>query len=198
MSRARPRRSVQQIHRFGPFFQHNPRSAFRAPAAKIRVHRKPPGYLTTGGGARTALNETRRLTAPPANSFSPSPLYGFADSVQYSGIPREGRAISYPRNQTDPVGRRTYPQISGCNEIQLVGLNRLGIRATRPGFTGKPVLAEIAQSTRFTDSTRCPASQIGPLLNICQIFASCRTPPTGKSAIAQPAGNNQEEMISNA
>jgi hypothetical protein len=66
MPRARANRSVPQEHRVRPFFQYNPRGAFRASAAKIRVHRRPPAASGNNRIVRHALiatNEVRRITA---------------------------------------------------------------------------------------------------------------------------------------
>jgi hypothetical protein len=108
-----PHRPMQQIHGLGPFFQYNARGAFRTAAAKIGVHRKPPRYPARNGGGIAAMNETRRLPASPASASAPSPLYVFADSIQYSGTLRERHASSYPRSRRIPNGRQTYLQVSG-------------------------------------------------------------------------------------
>src|SRR5271154_1943722 len=97
MPRARPRRAMEQIHGLRPLFQHNARGAFGAAATKIGVHRKPPRVSGNKRrrADRTAMNETRRMPVLPASASAPSPLYVFADSIQYSGTPRGGRVISY-------------------------------------------------------------------------------------------------------
>src|SRR5580698_7203027 len=98
MARMRPHRPVQQIHGLGPFFQHNPRGAFCAPAAKIRVHRRPPRTkeysVTIGGRALVGVNETSQFRVCQRATIAPVPLYVFAKSIQYSGNPRSWRAIA--------------------------------------------------------------------------------------------------------
>jgi hypothetical protein len=68
--RARPHRSMQQIHGLRPFFQYNPRSAFRASAAKIRVHRKPP--RVSGDERGPALSATKKAGRLPRSKESAS------------------------------------------------------------------------------------------------------------------------------
>jgi len=54
----RPQRPMQQIHGLRPFFQHNACGAFRASAAKIRVHHMPPKVIAKSGAtlSRQELN----------------------------------------------------------------------------------------------------------------------------------------------
>ena len=98
MPGTRPYRPVQQIHGLRPFFQHNPRGAFRASAANIGVHRGPPtasGNNRIGRHARIATNQVRRITASQTTVSGPFPLYVFANSIQYSGTLRASGRIAY-------------------------------------------------------------------------------------------------------
>ena len=70
--RARPHRSMQQIHGLRPFFQYDPRGAFRASAAKIRVHRKPP--RVSGDKRGPALSATKKAGRLPRSKESASEL----------------------------------------------------------------------------------------------------------------------------
>jgi len=54
-------RPMQQIHGLRPFFQYNPRGAFRASAANIGVHRRPP---TVSGNNRIGWHALIEPTKP--------------------------------------------------------------------------------------------------------------------------------------
>lgn len=58
---ARPYRPMQQIHGLRPFFQDNPRGAFRASAANIGVHHRPP---TVSGNYRSGRHALIAPTKP--------------------------------------------------------------------------------------------------------------------------------------
>jgi hypothetical protein len=178
MPGTRSHRPMQQIHGLRPFFQNNARRAFRASAAKIRVHHMPPKESPKIGATR-CLPETKSDNCRTVQkTHSRRSHFTFLqipfNTVEYL----RGRTISYPRNQADVWWKADLPaSLRSATQTDWRRLNKFGLRATWPGITGKSLLAEIAGRTTFTASTRCQASHIGPLLHI---HCSLNTTDRGK------------------
>jgi len=93
---------------------------------------------------RSHSNEQNHgLPGSPESASAPLPLYFFADSIQYSGIPREGRAIAYRlKSRGFRIEVNSPEYLTRAARHIRRKMSGFGIRAAFRNITGNSLLAK--------------------------------------------------------